>query len=185
MLLNQITGKPYEFGDLSRTIDSSIKDKINDVTGNDEYEFGDLSRLVDSKIKDKVNDMTGSDEYNFGDLTAEILRRVASGSYTLDDLFMLFKAMSIVGASLSPVVGFLPVKLLVELLNFSLMNDVAGKVTSSLAIELDKRLKKSLLGDEDYKLGDATKRTIANAVEGYIGKEYEFGGTLHNCCCFV
>jgi len=121
---------------------------------------------------------TGNDEYKFGDLSKEILRRVASGSYTLDDLFMLLKAMSIVGASLSPVAGFLPVKLLVELLNFSLMNDVAGKVTSSLAIELDKRLKKSLLGDEDYKLGDATKRTIANAVEGYIGKEYEFGGTF-------
>ena len=94
--------------------------------------------------------MTGSDEYNFGDLTKEIVRRVASGSYTLDDLFMLLKAMSLVGASLSPVAGFLPVKLLVELLNFSLMNDIAGKVTSSLAIELDKRLKKSLLGDEDY-----------------------------------
>jgi len=77
----------------------------------------------------------------------------------------------------SPIVaGFLPVKLLVELLNFSLLNDVAGKVTSSLALELDKRLKKSLLGDENYKLGDATKRTIANAVKTYTGKdEYEFG----------
>jgi len=157
------------------------------VTGNDEYEFGDLSRLVDSKIKDKVNDMTGSDEYKFGDLTKEIVRRVASGSYTLDDLFMLLKAMSLVGASLSPVAGFLPVKLLVELLNFSLMNDIAGKVTSSLAIELDKRLKQSLLGDADYKLGDATKRTIANAVEGYIGKEYEFGGTFRGAAalCMV
>ena len=61
-------------------------------------------------------------------------------------------------------------KLLVELLNFSLLNDVAGKVTSSLAMELDKRLKKSLLGDENYKLGDATKRTIGNAVATYTGK---------------
>ena len=70
----------------------------------------------------------------------------------------------------------MPVKLLVELLNFSLLNDVAGKITSALAMELDKRLKKSLLGDENYKLGDATKRTIANAVQRYTGKEsYEFG----------
>ena len=78
--------------------------------------------------------------------------------------------------------GFLPVKLLVELLNFSLLNDVAGKVTSTLAMELDKRLKKSLLGDENYKLGDATKRTIANAVQNYTGKDqYEFGdGELIN-----
>ena len=28
--------------DLSKAIDSSIKDKINDLTGNDDYEFGDL-----------------------------------------------------------------------------------------------------------------------------------------------
>ena len=66
--------------------------------------------------------------------------------------------------------GFLPVKLLVELLNFSLVNDAAGKVTSALAMELDKRLKKSLLGDENYKLGDATKRTIADAIKNYTGK---------------
>ena len=43
-------------------------------------------------------------------------------------------------------------------------------MTSALAMELDKRLKKSLLGDENYKLGDATKRTIGNAVKTYTGK---------------
>ena len=37
-------------------------------------------------------------------------------------------------------------------------------------MELDKRLKKSLLGDENYKLGDATKRTISQAVANYTGK---------------
>lgn len=43
-------------------------------------------------------------------------------------------------------------------------------MTSALALELDKRLKKSLLGDENYKLGDITKRTISNAVKAYTGK---------------
>ncbi|KAL9182437.1 hypothetical protein ACHAXT_013089 [Thalassiosira profunda] len=174
--IEKITGKPYEFGDLSRAIDSSIKDKVNDLTGQEEYEFGDLSRWVDSKIKTEVNKYTDKDTYQFGDLTKEIMRRIATGQYTLDDLFMLLKALAIFEASISPVAGFMPVKLLVELLNFSLLNDVAGKVTSALAMELDKRLKKSLLGDENYKLGDATKRTIANAVQSYTGKEsYEFG----------
>lgn len=60
------------------------------------------------------------------------------------------------------------------------MNDVAGKVTSSLAMELDKRLKKSLLGDENYKLGDFTKSTIANAVKSYTGK-----GASVICRCSV
>ena len=67
-------------------------------------------------------------------------------------------------------------KLLIELLNFSLANDVAGRVASALAMELDKRLKKSLIGDENYKVGDATKRTIANAVKSYTGNDqYAFG----------
>ena len=176
--VEKITGKPYKFGDLSRAIDTSVKDKVKDLTGNidGDYEFGDLSRWVDSKIKGEVNKFTKNDNYKFGDLTKEIMKRVASGKYTMDDLFMLLKAMALVGASLSPVAGFLPVKMLVELLNFSLVNDAMGKVTSVLALELDKRLKKSLLGDENYILGDATKSMIANAVNGYTGKEsYEFG----------
>ncbi|KAL3772546.1 hypothetical protein ACHAWU_006744 [Discostella pseudostelligera] len=174
--VEKITGKPYEFGDLSRAIDSSVKEKINDLTGNDDYEFGDLSRWVDTKIKGEVNKFTNKEEYQFGDMTKEILRRVATGQYTLDDLFMLLKALAIFQASISPIAGFLPVKLLVQLLDYSLLNDVAGRVTSALALELDKRLKKSLLGDENYQLGDATKRTISNAVKAYTGKEsYEFG----------
>lgn len=177
--VEKITGKPYKFGDLSRAIDTSVKDRVKDLTGNiieGDYEFGDLSKWVDSKIKGEVNKFTNNDNYKFGDLTKEITKRVASGKYTMDDLFMLLKAMALVGAGLSPVAGFLPVKMLVELLNFSLVNDAMGKVTSVLALELDKRLKKSLLGDENYILGDATKSMIANAVNGYTGKEsYEFG----------
>lgn len=65
------------------------------------------------------------------------MKQIASGKYAMDDLFMLLKAMALVGASISPVAGFLPVKMLVELLNLSLVNDAMGKVTSVLALELD------------------------------------------------
>lgn len=131
---------------------------------------------MDGQIKSKVNEFTGEDAYKFGDLTKEITRRVASGQYTLDDLFILLKGLAVIGASLSPVAGFLPVKLLVNLLDYSILNDVAGKVASALAIELDRRVKGALLGNEEYKLGDATKSTIAKAINGYTGKEeYEFG----------
>jgi len=168
--VEKITGKPYEFGDLSRKIDSSIKDSINSLTGHDDYQFGDLSKYVDSQLKQQVNKFTKKDRYQFGDLTREILKRVSEGEYTLDDLFMLLKALALFEASISPVAGFLPVKLLIELLNFSLANDVAGRVSSALAMELDRRLKKAILGDENYVLGDATKRTIANAVSTFTGK---------------
>jgi hypothetical protein len=33
---------PCYCGDLSRAIDSSVKDKVKDIAGNDDYEFGDL-----------------------------------------------------------------------------------------------------------------------------------------------
>ncbi len=99
----QLTGKPYEFGDLSRKIDESIKDKIIDLTGKDDYEFGDLSRWVDAQIKNEVNNYTNKGNYKFGDLTKEIARRVITGEYTLDDLFLLLKALALFEASISPV----------------------------------------------------------------------------------
>ena len=62
-----------------------------------------FSRWVDSKIKAEVNKFTSKDDYQFGDMTKEIMKRVASGKYTLDDLFILLKALAMIGASLSPV----------------------------------------------------------------------------------
>ena len=89
--VEKITGKPYEFGDLTRHVDKSVKEKVADLTGKDEYEFGDLSRFVDQQIKGKVNEFTGKDAYKVGDISKELVRRVASGDFTLDDLFMLLK----------------------------------------------------------------------------------------------
>jgi len=36
--VEKLTGKPYEFGDFSRKVDQSIKDRVNDLTGSDDYE---------------------------------------------------------------------------------------------------------------------------------------------------
>ncbi len=64
------------------------------------------SRWVDAKIKGEVNKFTSKENYQFGDMTKEILRRVATGQYTLDDLFMLLKALAIFQASISPIGQF-------------------------------------------------------------------------------
>ncbi|KAK1745833.1 hypothetical protein QTG54_003757 [Skeletonema marinoi] len=90
--VEKLTGKPYEFGDLTRHVDQSVKEQVADITGKEEYEFGDLSRFVDKQIKGEVNKFTGKDAYKVGDLSKELLRRVASGDFTMDDLFMLLKA---------------------------------------------------------------------------------------------
>lgn len=64
------------------------------------------SRWVDTKIKVELNKFTNKDSYHFGDMTKEILRRLATGQYTLDDLFMLLKAVAIFQASISPIGKF-------------------------------------------------------------------------------
>ncbi|KAL3794572.1 hypothetical protein HJC23_008028 [Cyclotella cryptica] len=107
---------------LLRPIDTTIKDQINALTGNDDYQFGDLSKYVDLKIKRQVNNLRIGTDMNLA----------------LD----IFEAV----------------------------------VSSALAVELDRRLKKLILGDENYVLGDATKKAIVDAVKSSTGKDsYSFG----------
>ena len=63
----------YQFGDLF----------INNFTGKKTYQFGDISRAVDSRVKEEVCKLTGKAEYEFGDLTTEIKRRIETGEYTM------------------------------------------------------------------------------------------------------
>lgn len=159
--INKITGKSeYRFGDLSFWLDAKSKELVAGGLGKDSYEFGDLSRLIDSRVKDSVNALTGKEKYEFGDLTKEITQRVLKQDYTLDDLALLMKALLSFGVGLSPVASFLPITLLVRLLNYSIASDVSNKLTASLAFEVDRRVKKALTGDSDYKIGDLTKRAI-------------------------
>jgi hypothetical protein len=117
-----------------------------------------------------VNKFTNKERYEFGDLTREIVRRVSTGEYTLDDLFLLLKALAVFEASISPLAGLFPVKLLIELLNFSLANDVVGRVSSALAMELDRRLKKEILGGENYVLGDLLRELLPMLLGLLLGK---------------
>ena len=66
----------------------------------------------------------------------------------------------------------MPIKFLVEVLNYSLLVDVGERLAGMVAVEIDKRVKEALTGDQDYRLGDLTKR----AVRDFTGKEeYAFG----------
>ena len=169
-LISKVTKKKdYEFGDLSKAIDKSVKEQVATMSGKDKdsYQFGDLSKLIDSKVKEQVNDFTNQESYQFGDISKEILRRVKTRDYTLEDMMILLKILLAFGTGLSPVANFLPAKLLIELLDYSIVGDVTNKVTSALTQELDRRMKKAFTGDPDYQLGDISKRAILN----YIGKD--------------
>ena len=165
-LINKVTKKDkYEFGDLSKHLDSKVKENIANLTNKNEYEFGDLTRYI-------VSDFTNSTKYEFGDITKEIIRRVQTHNYTLEDLAILIKALVSFGVGLSPVASFLPMQLLINLLNYSIAGDLSTKVVSSITLEIDKRMKKAVTGDESYQVGDYTKKAILK----YIGRdEYTFG----------
>jgi len=114
----------------------------------------------------------GKEMYEFGDLTKQIGTTILSKKYTFDDLVFLLKALLSFGVGLSPVASLLPVKLLVDLMNYSILGDVGNRLVAALALEIDKKAKEALTGDSDYQLGDFTKRSILQ----FIGKdEYEFG----------
>ena len=160
----------YEFGDLSRWLDRSAKAKVNELTGESEYKFGDLSRWLDKSAKGKVAALSSKDQYEFGDLTKLIVSRASQ--LTMKDATMLLKALLSFNVGLSSVGGLLPIKFLVEVLNYSLLVDVGERLAGMVAVEIDKRVKEALTGDAEYKLGDLTKR----AVKSFTGKEeYAFG----------
>jgi hypothetical protein len=166
-LINKITEKDkYEFGDLSKHIDSKVKDRLAKLSNKNEYEFGDLTKYL---VQDFTNSTT---KYQFGDITKEIIHRVTSKNYTMDDMAILMKALVSFGVGLTPVASILPVKLLIDLLNYSIAGDIGNKVVSSITLELDKRMKKAITGDEQYQVGDVTKKALLD----YTGRDsYSFG----------
>jgi len=64
-MVEEMTGKEYETGDLSKTLDKKIKDAVAVWAGKEvgQYEFGDLSKAMDTRIKARVEEFTGAGEY--------------------------------------------------------------------------------------------------------------------------
>ena len=96
-MTEELTGKPYEFGDLSKEIDRRVKDSVAKFCGKEEYEMGDLTREISRRVENRVNEFTGKDEYEFGDIAREIetrrkewvknfLGEKAAGEYQFGDI---------------------------------------------------------------------------------------------------
>ena len=130
----------YELGDLVLAMDEISKDVTCQLSGKDEYEFGDLSREIDQRVKSSVARFCDKDEYELGDLSKEIDRRVKE-----------------------------------RVTEFTGKDDYEF---GDVAREINNRREKwvmDYLGEEaakNYQFGDITKKAIA----GFTGKEeYEFG----------
>jgi len=64
------------------------------------------------------------------------------------------------------------VRVLIDILIVCLEQETRPKVIRLVGTELDKRLKRAVVGDENYQFGDLTKL----AVSGFTGKQsYQFG----------
>ena len=173
-----LTGKQqYEFGDLSRWLDQQAKGKINEITGRDgEYVLGDLTRWADHQAKEIISNYTGKEDYQVGDISKEVVRRTMSGEYELQDVILALRVLLSAGISLSPIAAALPVKVVMELINLGLAQEVGGKVMDVLGKSLDERFKLALTGDSQYRLGDISKRELMKSLSAFTGKsEYAFG----------
>ena len=180
--VNELTGKDsYEFGDLSRWLDGRAKERVQAIKGQQgdyKYEFGDLTRWADALAKEKAANFAGketSQDYEFGDISLTVIRKVRSGEYNLEDVYLALRLLATAGFSLSPVVNLLPVQGLLQLVNLGLAKDVGGRLMGVLATALDARMKEALTGNASYELGDMTKDRLREALARFTGKDtYEF-----------
>merc|ERR1712190_435760 len=87
-------------------------------------------------------------------------------------MIFMCKALLTLGASVSPIAGALPTKILLAMMTQEMSDKVMGGVQETVAKELDRRCKEALVGDADYQMGDLTKEAILR----FTGKDtYEFG----------
>mmetsp|Transcript_28900 Transcript_28900/g.42841 ORF Transcript_28900/g.42841 Transcript_28900/m.42841 type:complete len:302 (-) Transcript_28900:64-969(-) len=166
-----VTGEDdYQFGQITKGV---MQNATSAIAGKEvDYEFGALSKALMDKTGMAITNYTGKSNYQVGDISKEIIRRVSSGEYKIEDIFLLCKILLSFGVGLTPIAGALPAKVLLEMMNVGLAQEVGGRLMETLAETLDKRMKKSITGDANYALGDKTK----NAILNFIGKDnYSIG----------
>lgn len=185
--INEITGKEgeYEFGDLSRYLDAKAKKRVlmarksNATSTTDDeyfYQFGDLSRWVSHLLQERATGFTGEEKYRLGDITKTIVRRVQTGEYCIDDIYLALRVLVAAGIPILPVTNALPLKMLLQLVEADLAKDIGARLTESVAASLDARFKQALTGKSDYQLGDMTKDRLRQQLAKFTGKDqYEFG----------
>lgn len=189
--LCQITGKEtYVFGDLSRhflsEIDSSAKFAVRGIN----HDAKTMSRKVDYIIKKRVDSLASNqNDFSIIEVTKQLVNKVSKGEYEIGEITFLCKVLIKLGADFSLVAGILPVKLLLDLLGYSLVIGLGERFVTTLCKELDKRIqendtkspaKMSLAleapKDSNYTAGDLTKQALREC----LGKDSFETGDIAN-----
>jgi len=128
---------------------------------------------TNSLAKIAVLKFTGKSKYVFGDIAREIIRRASSSSVSLQDLMLLLKIFLTVGASFTPLAKFLPLTVLLDMLNVSIESRVGGRLLQVLAESIDERFLAAFTAEE---LGDLAKRSLLAGITAFTGRNrYEAG----------
>jgi hypothetical protein len=181
--VNELTGKSsYELGDLSRWLDGRAKERVQAIKGQKgeyKYEVGDLTRWADALVKERAAQFAGKEtaqDYQVGDISRTLIRKVRTGEYNLDDVFLALRVLAMAGYTLLPVARLLPIQALIPLINVGLANDIRGRLTEVLATSLDARVKEALTGNANYQLGDIAKDRLRQELARFTGKDtYSIG----------
>eukprot|EP00956_Cyclotella_meneghiniana_P031810 scaffold85035_cov64-Cyclotella_meneghiniana.AAC.3 len=173
-------------GDLLRLAEQGILD-LQSLSKNGTEKAGEVanwiedqaksgSKKVSNKAKSLVLEFTKKEEYTFGDITNELIRRIATKEFSIQDTILVIKLLVALGASIGPLAKVLPLTVLMEALNVSLEAKIGGKVLETLAASIDNRIVAAFSSDDKLQLGDAVKRTVLSGVLAFTGKaNYESG----------
>mmetsp|Transcript_31224 Transcript_31224/g.46166 ORF Transcript_31224/g.46166 Transcript_31224/m.46166 type:complete len:442 (-) Transcript_31224:3-1328(-) len=170
-----------------RSVAGATTSRVKELTEKSGSDIASIAEWVDMQAKSGVDTaksqskalvlkFTGKEEYQFGDITKELVRRIVAEEYNLADILLLCKLLLAIGASFSPLAQVLPVKVLLDMLNFSLEQKIGGKILEVVAGSLDERFTAAFTGDDKFQLGDLTKRTLTSSLSNFTGKDsYESG----------
>jgi len=154
----------YKVGDISKELDSRVKDEVAKFRGKEEYELGDFIMAMDDLSKQMTEDLTGK-PYQAGDLTAELDNRVKAtvAAYCETETYQVGDLTQAVARKAQARVE-----------EFTGKPYEFGDIARTLE-ESRQEWVKDFLGEEaakNYKFGDATKKALANLT----GKDdYQFG----------
>jgi hypothetical protein len=169
---NSVTGKkdPYEFGDLTRWLDTTVRSEVKEV----ESEVKGFYKIARKIRGDKRRHTITMEQGDGEDAQMSSFMSVAFGVFAFLRSITLVSSIRLVlklGIE-RPVLRRLPTIILMEIVHLILDGDYRPLILRVVAMELDKRFKIAILGDEDYQFGDLTKKTLTK----FTGKnEYEFG----------
>jgi hypothetical protein len=62
-MTEELMGKSYKAGNLSKEIDSGVKSAMANFCGKDEYTLGDLTTKIDKCVKNRAGEFMGKAEY--------------------------------------------------------------------------------------------------------------------------